>query len=131
MLTQKRNPNHNVKAWYYAPIYIDNTTDTTASKKLTWSDNPVTFMGAYVIETKNGLSIVPNFTATSTGGKFTTESTINFDDKGKIGFGRVAPKKDKASKIQKAGIESNPTYETNSYGNRFATQVNSKVIPFG
>lgn len=129
MLTQHRNEKHNVQAWYFEPIFPNNT--TTASKVLEWVLTPKPFMGAYVVETKTGYELVPAYNVTSTGGKFITESNIEFSDKGKIAFSRIQPDISEASRIVKEGIEKTDRASGEELGNRFNTRKQSTVITYG
>lgn len=129
-MIKRRNPKHNVEAWYYAPIYPDNT-DNTTRNKLEWEDNPVHFWCAFVKKTKYGFDILPNYVATGNDYTIETDSEVDFDDKGKIAFGRVEPKKEDASKITKDGIEYEPIKETNMLGSRFSNPIFRKRIKIG
>lgn len=118
MLTKQQNQKYNVKAWYYEPIFPDVT--LTEPVDLDWG-TPQIIWGVLLKKTTNGLQIVPGMVATSKGEIFETNSTIEFNDKGKIGFGRLDPGKDNASKIQEEGIESIYNNDANTVGNRFKT----------
>ena len=118
MITRQQNEDYQVKAWYYPPIFPDNT--IADPNKLDW-DVPKIIWGKFLKKTTNGLEIVPNTVATSKGEVFETNSNIDFSDKGKIGFGRLDPGKANASKILKDGIESVFNNDANTVGNRFKT----------
>lgn len=130
MITQQTNQDHNVDAWYFAPIYPDNT-DNTKRNKLTWVDNPIPFKCAFGQLTKTGFNIIPNYSVSTSGSTIITESTIKFDNEGKIGFGRNIPKKEDASKITKDGISTTPTKRSKLLGTRFVEVHDSKVIKVG
>ena len=118
MITMQQDEKYNVKAWYYPPILPDIT--IAEPDDLDWG-NPQIIRGRLMKKTTKGLQIVPGMVATSKGEIFETKSTIDFNDKGKIGFGRLEPGKDNASKIQEEGIETTYNNDANTVGNRFKT----------
>ena len=118
MITRQQDEKYNVKAWYYPPIFPDVT--IAEPDDLDW-DVPQIIWGKFIKKTTTGLEIVPGMVATSKGEIFETNSTIDFNDKGKIGFGRVEHGKDNASKIQTDGIEDIYNNDANTVGNRFKT----------
>lgn len=118
MITKQQDSKYQVKAWYYAPIFPNIT--VAEPDALDW-DNPQIIWGVLLKKATNGLQIVPGMVATSKGEIFETNSTIDFNDKGKIGFGRLNPGKDNASKIQEEGIEDVYNSDANTVGNRFRT----------
>lgn len=130
MLTTQKNQAHNVQAWYFEPVYPDNV-DNTVRNKLEWVSEPKPFKCSFGKLTKTGFNILSNYVATSTGLELITESTIDFDDKGKIAFGKIAPALSEASKITKEGITTVPTPRSSLLGTRFTTTHDSKVIKVG
>lgn len=116
MITRNIKQSHRVKAWYYPPIFGDNT--VANPNKLDWGVG-VLINGRFIKKTTNGLEIVPGYNVTSKGEVFETIDILDFSDKGKIAFGRLDPGKDNASKILKDGIEDGYTNDANTIGNRF------------
>ena len=116
MITRQQNEKYQVKGWYYAPIFPDITISNPDA--LDWKA-PEIIWGRFMKKTTKGLEIVPGVVATSYGEIFETNSAIAFSDKGKIGFGRLDPTKDNASRILKDGIETAYNNDANTVGNRF------------
>ena len=116
MITKQQNEKYQVKAWYYPPVFPD--VSIANPNNLDWG-TPQIIWGRFLKKTTKGLEIVPGMVATSFGEIFETNSNIDFSDKGKIGFGRLDPTKDNASRILRDGIEKVYNNDANTVGNRF------------
>lgn len=129
MLTKKINTSYNVKAWYWEPIYPD-MTNTNSS--LDWENNPISFWCKEVEHNQTALEQLQNTMSRSTDQFIETESLIEFKEQGKIGFGRIAPDRETASKIQRDGIKTKTNSDANLVGNRFRNnRYKKKVIHIG